>query len=79
MTEPIDTAKLEGAILHSSSSRERGEGSDSTSSARGEEKNGETTLNGHEEDTGDKKSLREDLEMGEALNESVEVKTRHRW
>jgi len=79
MTEPIDTAKLEGAILHSGSSRERGDGSDSTSSARGEDKNGETTLNGLEEDTGDRKSQKEDLEMGEALNESIEVKTRHRW
>ncbi|GAA5895556.1 uncharacterized protein JCM6883_001546 [Sporobolomyces salmoneus] len=76
----IDSAKLEGAILHSS--RPAGEiaSNDSTSAEEGE-KNGEMTLRGSEEDLAQehKSNEKEELELGEAVNEEEEIKTRHRW
>ena len=83
MTGPIDTARLEGAVLRSTSthgSRARTEDY-STSAGDGEvEKNGETTLRGSEEDSHrDDTDEKQDLEIGEALNDEKEVKTIHKW
>ncbi|GAA5961345.1 hypothetical protein JCM3765_004381 [Sporobolomyces pararoseus] len=84
MTEPIDTARLGGAVLHPTSANEARaskNGDYSTSARDGEaEKNRESTLRGSEEDFhGGDHDEKQDLGAGEAVSENEEVKMIHKW